>query len=534
MTRRGTESSGTIPGDIAIAVGHCEMPAPPRWEWRRLTDLARLETGHTPSRQQPSYWHGGIPWIGIKDARQYHGKIIEATYQTVTQDGLDNSAARLLPQGTVCLSRTASIGYVTIMGKPMATSQDFVNWVCGPVIDPKFLMHLLICENSALHRFSKGSTHSTIYFPEVESFHVCTPPLNEQRRIVAKLEDLLARSRRAKHALDAIPPLLEKLRQSILAAAFRGDLTADWRAKNPDFEPAEELLKRIRTERRKKWEEAELAKLRAKGKAPTDDRWKAKYKEPEPVDASDLPELPDGWCWAALRELAWDADYGTSEKCAYEGSGPPVLRIPNVVGGTISLTDLKRAASSSSLTADCFIAPGDLLIVRTNGSKDLVGRGAMIGQGIPNQCSFASYLIRFRLVTRISNWVDLHWGSPSVRDFTASHAASSAGQHNISLTELGSTPIPIAPLEEGDQIIRRVRELLTRIPAASGYVARLRQLCATLDSSLLATAFRGELVEQDPNDEPARVMLERLAAERESAQQAPTKAKRSPRQKTRA
>jgi len=121
---------------------------------------------------------------------------------------------------------------------------------------------------------------------KLRELEVPVPPLNEQRRIVAKLEDLLARSRRAKDALDAIPPLLEKLRQSILAAAFRGDLTADWRARHPDVEPASELLKRIRVERRKKWEEAELAKLKAKGKAPTDDRWKAKYQEPEPVGPS--------------------------------------------------------------------------------------------------------------------------------------------------------------------------------------------------------------------------------------------------------
>src|SRR6185503_10682565 len=122
-------------------------------------------------------------------------------------------------------------------------------------------------------------------------------------RIVTKLEALQARSRRAREALDAVPPLLEKLRQSILAAAFRGDLTKDWRSKHEDVEPASELLKRIRIERRKKWEEAELAKMKAKGKAPTDDKWKAKYKEPEPVDATGLPELPEGWCWASVDDV---------------------------------------------------------------------------------------------------------------------------------------------------------------------------------------------------------------------------------------
>ncbi|MBK6463039.1 MAG: hypothetical protein IPF92_18840 [Myxococcales bacterium] len=126
-----------------------------------------------------------------------------------------------------------------------------------------------------------------------------------------------------------MPPLLEKLRQSILAAAFRGDLTKDWRAKNRDVEPASELLKRIRVERRKKWEEAELAKMTAKGKAPRDDAWKGKYKEPEPVDATGLPELPEGWCWASAEDLR-SPDITVGHVCpmepGYVAEGVPVLR----------------------------------------------------------------------------------------------------------------------------------------------------------------------------------------------------------------
>ena len=80
-------------------------------------------------------------------------------------------------------------------------------------------------------------------------------------------------------------------------------MTADWRAQNPDIEPAEKLLERIRKERRKRWEEDELAKMKAKGKTPKDDKWKNKYKEPEPVDTTDLPELPEGWCWTKIETI---------------------------------------------------------------------------------------------------------------------------------------------------------------------------------------------------------------------------------------
>jgi len=139
------------------------MPIPDGWRWLPLLAVARLESGHTPSRNHPEYWDGGIPWIGIRDARRHHGLTITDTEQKVSDLGLANSAARLLPAGTVCLSRTASVGYVTIMGRLMATSQDFVNWVCSEELLPEYLKYLLICEKESLLSFSEGAVHLTIY-----------------------------------------------------------------------------------------------------------------------------------------------------------------------------------------------------------------------------------------------------------------------------------------------------------------------------------------------------------------------------------
>lgn len=189
---KGRDATNTVlPGAAALAVGPAEMRIPECWEWLPLVAVARLESGHTPSRNHPEYWDGGIPWIGIRDARVHNNGWIDETEQTVSQAGLDNSSARLLPAGTVCLSRTASVGYVTIMKRPMATSQDFVNWVCGERLLPEFLMNLLRCEAPTLRRFSKGAVHQTIYFPEVKAFHIALPPLEEQKRIVARVDALM-------------------------------------------------------------------------------------------------------------------------------------------------------------------------------------------------------------------------------------------------------------------------------------------------------------------------------------------------------
>lgn len=200
MTRRAETRTGgrqattrNLPGKLALSVGFPkELPAPAGWRWVKLTDVARLESGHTPSRSHSEYWDGDIPWIGLRDAKVHHGATIDLTAQTVTELGIRNSSARTLPKGTVCLSRTASVGYVVTMGRPMATSQDFVNWICSDLLDRRYLVYLLLAEHDTLLEFASGATHQTIYYPEVKAFHILLPPLPEQRRIVAILDEAFA------------------------------------------------------------------------------------------------------------------------------------------------------------------------------------------------------------------------------------------------------------------------------------------------------------------------------------------------------
>jgi len=193
VTETGGRNATTrhIPPRRALAVGMPSVPAPKGWRWSPLTELARLESGHTPSRRHPEYWGGTIPWIGIQDAKAHNGQRIEDTQEHTNTLGIENSSARVLPENTVCLSRTASVGYVIVMGRPMATSQDFVNWVCSKALDFNFLKYLFITEGDGLLRFASGAVHQTIYFPEVKAFHVCHPSLAEQQRIVAILDEAL-------------------------------------------------------------------------------------------------------------------------------------------------------------------------------------------------------------------------------------------------------------------------------------------------------------------------------------------------------
>jgi hypothetical protein len=204
VTETGGRDATTrhIPPKLALAVGMPATPAPKGWQWAALTSLARLESGHTPSRRHPEYWGGHIPWIGIGDAKANDARRIEDTQEKTNDLGIENSSARVLPEDTVCLSRTASVGYVVVMGRPMATSQDFVNWICTKNLHHDFLKYLFIAEGDGLLRFASGAVHQTIYFPEVKAFHICYPPLSEQERIVGILDEALSGIASAKRYVE--------------------------------------------------------------------------------------------------------------------------------------------------------------------------------------------------------------------------------------------------------------------------------------------------------------------------------------------
>ncbi|MGI2172399.1 restriction endonuclease subunit S [Shewanella sp. MF05960] len=251
--RYKTRSTSFIQGVYATAVGKPSHQLVKSWKWVPIVEVAKMESGHTPSRSKSEYWEGNICWIGIKDARKNHAQTIVETDQHTNELGLANSAARILPKDTICISRTASVGYVTRMGKPMATSQDFVNWVPTEVIEPDWLKWLFVAEKESLFKFGKGSTHTTVYFPEWLSMHIALPHKDEQTEIVRRVEELFAFAGKVEAQVNAAQSRVNNLTQSILAKAFRGELTEPWRKDNPELitgkNSAEALLKRIKAER---------------------------------------------------------------------------------------------------------------------------------------------------------------------------------------------------------------------------------------------------------------------------------------------
>lgn len=340
-----------------------------------------------------------------------------------------------------------------------------------------------------------------------EETSLSLPPLNEQHRIADRIDALRARSRRAREALIEAQTLLEQFRQSVLTATFTGKLTAKWREEHPDAEPASALLKRIRTERRNRWEKAELVKYAAKGKTPPPG-WQKKYPEPVQVDTADLPELPQGWCWASLDEIASNVQYGTSEKTADNGD-IPVLRMGNIVNGQLFFDNLKYLPVSMIPDELC-LDDGDILFNRTN-SIELVGKSAVF-RGT-DKTTFASYLIRVSVISVPPELVSEYINSPFGRSWVLSVANQQVGQANVNGTKLKALAIALPPEEEQ----KYIAHIFSKTRLYSDRIAQTADMslaqCASLDQSILAKAFRGELVPQDPNDEPAAKLLERISSE---------------------
>lgn len=347
LTRTGGReaTTGYIAGDCALAVGMPDAEPRSGWRWQLLTDLARLETGHTPSRRHPEYWGGDIPWIGIRDATGNHGRTIQDTEQHVTQEGIDNSSARVLPTNTVCLSRTASVGYVVVMGRPMATSQDFVNWVCdSEVLDYRFLKYALLAERTSYSRFSHGTTHQTIYFPEVKAFHLCVPSRADQTAIadvLSALDDKIEQNRRTARAL-------ERLVRTIFRAWF------------VDFEPVK----------------AKAAGASAFPSMPQTvfDALPIRFVE------SDIGPVPEGWGVGALSSVCTLVGGGTPRRSepAYWGGDVPWYSVRDAPGDgeVFVIKTSERITEDGVANSAAKVVPRGTTIISARGT---VGKLAMAG-----------------------------------------------------------------------------------------------------------------------------------------------------------
>lgn len=204
-------------GRVAPDVTHI----PADWDLVTLTKVAKLESGHTPSRDKAEYWGGDIPWLSLADTDALDALEVHETSECVTAKGIKNSSARILPVDTVVFSRTATVGKSTRMGREMATSQDFANWVCGSMLHPAYLVQVFRHMGREWDRLEEGSTHQTIYMPVFKKLQILLPSMSEQQKIAEVGEAFDLRISNERTTRDTLARNRDALAQELLSGRMR-------------------------------------------------------------------------------------------------------------------------------------------------------------------------------------------------------------------------------------------------------------------------------------------------------------------------
>jgi len=397
-------------------------------------------------------------------------------------------------------------------GKWSAIANTHIIWPLKGGINIRFLWYRI---NDEQFWVRSGTAQPFVVIRKTleRTFHL--PPMAEQVRIADSLDELLSDLDAGLAALERVRAKLKHYRAAVLKAAVEGALTAEWRRQHPATEPASALLARILAERRRRWEEAQLQKFQAAGKSPPKD-WKAKYQEPTRPNTTNLPQLPEGWCWATLDSLFVDGPQnGAYFPCDRYGSGTPILRIDDYQNGWArAVPELRRVSASNEEVELYSLRTDDLVINRVN-SLTHIGKSLVVPKAMAG-CLFESNMMRASFASLlVPRFIQTCLFSSSGRQRLIRGAKWAVNQASINQQDVKRTAVPLPPLAEQAAIVEAVEGQLSVIEHLEGELAAKLESAQALRQSILRHAFTGQLVPQDPRDEPASELLKRIAAARE-------------------
>lgn len=495
---------------------------PQLWEFARLGELGRWSGGGTPSKENPQYWKAGtVPWVSPKDMKR--DRIVDAQ-DHITSQATEESPAKIVPAGSVLvvtrsgiLQHTLPVGLLDV---DAAINQDLKALTPHRGVDADYMAHALRAHARViLHECTKdGTTVHSVDTSDLLDFEIPVAPTAEQKRIVDAVDSLMTRLDDAVACLQRVQRNLKRYRAAVLQAAVEGRLVPPEaelaRAEGRSFEPATQLLERILTERRRRWEESELAKLRAKGKEPKNDAWKAKYVEAAQPERADEVRCPEGWFLSSV-DAVGDVLLGRQRAPQYlTGQWThPYLRVANVKDDALALDDIEAMDFDHEHLAKYRLEPGDILVSEGQ-SPELVGQSAIYRGGIGGLC-FQKTLHRFRpfVCGPSSEFSQIVFRAHVRTRVFMRRASITTNIAHLTLEKFKACPFPLPPMAEQVRITSEVSRLVSMADETGLVVTRNLTRCARLRQSILKWAFEGKLVDQDPTDEPASVLLERIRAE---------------------
>ena len=422
-----------------------------------LGDLGDWSSGGTPLKKEAMYYGGSIPWVRTGDLKD---RVLNDALGHITEDGLRNSAAKIFPKGTLLVAMYgATIGQTAVLGYPAATNQACAALIAaGPTTEViPYVWLYLLAQRENLKRAGQGGAQPNISQSIIKRFSLALPPLSEQCRIVAKVDSLFAKTKRTREELGHIPRLIERYKQAILAAAFRGDLTQAWR-QSVGQSAGTQIVKTL------------------------------------PQELSKVP-LPASWGLATMKEAAENHDgkrvpVRASDRAARHGSYP------------------YYGASGVIDTIDDYLFDGHFLLIGEDGAN-LVSRASPIAFLATGRFWVNNHAHVLRATSITCN----EWLCWFVNMIDLTPFVTGTAQPKLTQAALNRINVPIPLPDEQTEIIARIKVAFAWIEKIAKERDGAARLIERLDQSILAKAVKGELVPQDPNDEPAGVLLERIRAD---------------------
>jgi type I restriction enzyme S subunit len=429
---------------------------------------------------------------GFRNLLVEQGDIILAMDRPIISSGL--KLARATAEDVPCL-------LVQRVARIRSSDSKLLTYIYYNLQSSSFIEHLVGGQT--------GTQLPHISHSAIPDYRFPLAPEGEQRRIVAKIEELFSDLDAGVAALERVRTNLKRYRASVLKAAVEGKLTEDWWAQHPDTEPASVLLERILTERRRQWEKDQLARFAQAGKKPPKG-WQQKLAIPAPPEQGAPLSVPASWEWTKVCDVG-EVRLGRQRSPANH-RGPhmrPYLRVANVYEDRLDLSDIMEMNFSPEEYLTYRLEPGDILL-NEGQSIELVGRPAIYRGEVPGSC-FQNTLVRFRARAGLLPAYALI----VFRAYLRNQRFQRIARWTVNIAHLGADRFanmgfPLPPLAEQEQIVEEVERSLSIVNEVEAQVDANLKRAARLRQGILKHAFEGRLVPQDPSDEPAESLLERI------------------------
>ena len=486
-----------------VEAQQCDGKLPEGWERIRFGEIYELAYGKSLTKtsrntdgQYPVYGSNGI--VGHHDSFLVKGPAL-------------------------VVGRKGAAGAVSFSTKPCWPIDTTYYIRDNEHVDIRFSFYLLT--SLRLNQFDRSTAIPGLNRDDAYDLVVRLPPYQEQRRIVGKIEELFLQLDKGIESLKTARARLNVYHQAVLKNAFAGRLTAQWREENKDkLEKPEQLLARIKQGRAARYKQ-QLQKWKTavkiwqecgeSGQKPRKPKTPVTLFLPRKGEIANLPSLPNSWLWIKVQALLAEP-LANGHSVTYRASGFPVLRLTAIKTGKLDLSEAKNGDWEYEDALSYLVQQGDFLLARGNGSKRLVGRGGLV-PAVERDVAYPDTMIRLRLDPKMvdCSFFSYVWNSRLLREQIEGTARTTAGIYKINQGHILDFMVPLCSLSEQELVVERLSVILSTIDAMEATIDNQLLKAHALRQSVLKRAFAGQLVAQDPRDEPASVVLDRIRAERE-------------------